>query len=325
MKKHKIALAQSLLRQNFITERQFSAIEDFHHKDFFSVRTELLSLMYIAVLMIASASGVLIYQNIDSVGHMVLIALIGVAAAICIYISFKRSRSFSYVQTSFENPIYDYLVLLGTLLTCSLIGYLQFQYNAFGQNLSLATLIASIVSFGLAYYFDNRASLSIAVTSLAAFVGITITPKAVIENNVYLDESLTFYGLALSVILLLAAYFSVEKSIKSHFSIIYVSFAMHLAGICAIIGMFEPAWIIVILIFATISWVNNKFSYQLKSVTIFAFNIIYSGIILTIALTKLFEHAPEILMFLLIYATPVYFAGLIYVLTISILKFKKQL
>lgn len=325
MEKQKIALAQRLLQRKFISDNQFEAIIAYHRSDFFSVRNELLAVMYIAVLMIAWAAGVLIYENIDTIGHVILISIIAIADAVCLFICFKKSSGYQHHQTAFLSPIYDYLVLLSSLLTCSLIGYLQFQYNVFGQNFSWATLLASIVSFALAYYFDNKASLSIAITSLAAFIGITITPQAVLQNNVYLDESLTFYGFALAAILMIAAYLSDLKNVKSHFAIIYFSFAMHLVGICAIIGMFETTYMIAFFIFSAFAIVIYRYRFQIRSVTIFAFDIIYSAIVIAIMLLKLVDYLNEFFTVLVIYLTPVYLTGVICLLTVAIRNFKKQL
>jgi hypothetical protein len=67
----------------------------------------------------------------------------------------------------------DYILLLGCLLLLILIAYLQFQYNVFGNRYGLATFIPMVLLFISAYYFDHIGVLTMAITNLAAWAGIT--------------------------------------------------------------------------------------------------------------------------------------------------------
>jgi hypothetical protein len=75
------------------------------------------------------------------IGHLVILAILLVVTIVCYYFSFKNANGFHRGETSFENPIYDYIILAALLLSC-ISGYLQFQYAAFGTHyLVEATLI----------------------------------------------------------------------------------------------------------------------------------------------------------------------------------------
>jgi heme/copper-type cytochrome/quinol oxidase subunit 2 len=83
----------------------------------------------------------LIYKNIDSIGHIAILSILLIVIAVCFYYCFKNSKGFQKTETTFENPVLEYLVLAANILTCIFIGYLQFQYKPFGTHYGLATLI----------------------------------------------------------------------------------------------------------------------------------------------------------------------------------------
>ncbi len=310
-----------LLDRKLISEPQFNAIISFRNSGFFSIRNEVLGLMYISVLMFAAGAGVIIYNNIDSIGHTLILTAIALLTLACFYFCFINSPKFSRLQVTFEHPAYDYLVLLSTLLTCVFITYLQFQFKIFGAGFNWTALIGSLVAFAVAYRFDNRSSLSIAITGLAAFIGITITPQAVIDNEVYSAEVQTYYGIALSYLLMVVADYSERTDIKRHFSIVYWMFALHLLGICCVKGMFESLWPLMMVFYAVGGYFLYKKSSQLASVSMFAFNLIYGYLIINIFFGKLFDMLAFDFLDILIYIFPLYLIGSIVMLILAIKRF----
>jgi hypothetical protein len=317
--------SRKLLDENLITEEQYLAITSYRSSGFFSLRNELLALLYIAVLLIAAGAGILIYQNIDSIGHIAILTAIAAVDIGCIYLCVQKSKGYSNNYVEFESPVYDYLVLLSVLLTCTFIAYLQFQYNLFGPEVSLATLAASIAAFVFAYYFDNRSSLTIAITGLAAFIGIAITPQAVIDNNVYTTEAQTYYAIALGAVLYAFSEFSEKQNIKKHFRIIYVTFALHLIAISCIKGMFETSWPAILGAYLFSCFLFHKLSHQLNAIVLFTFNVVYTYIILNVLLFKLLDNIDISEFYVvLIYVLPIYVVGSIVLLIKGIKNFYKK-
>jgi hypothetical protein len=62
--------------------------------------------------------GVLIYQNIDTIGHLVILAILLVVTIVVLLFCFKNANGFHRGETSFDNPIYDYIILAALLLGC---------------------------------------------------------------------------------------------------------------------------------------------------------------------------------------------------------------
>ncbi|MDQ6764326.1 MAG: hypothetical protein M3015_17115 [Bacteroidota bacterium] len=65
--------------------------------------------------------------------------------------------------------MFDYILLFGCLSLLTFVGYLQFEYNVFGNKWGLATFIPMVVLFMAAYYFDHLGVLILAIVNLAAW------------------------------------------------------------------------------------------------------------------------------------------------------------
>ena len=127
MKKFEEQATQSLFEKNLITEEQFKQITAHRNLNIFSLYSELKLFLYLSVLLFTSGIGILIYQNIDTIGHIAILSLLLIVTAICFYFCFKKSVGFSYQETQFKNSVCDYLILAAVLLSIIFIGYLQFQ------------------------------------------------------------------------------------------------------------------------------------------------------------------------------------------------------
>ncbi len=77
--------------------------------------------------------------------------------------------------------------LTGCLLLLTFVGYIQFQYNVFGNRWGLAAFIPMVILFITAYYFDHLGVLIIAIANLATWIGITVTPLKILKENDFND------------------------------------------------------------------------------------------------------------------------------------------
>jgi hypothetical protein len=277
---------QGLFEKNLITETQVKQVKAYRSLEIFSLNVELKLFLYLSVLSFTTGIGILIYQNIDTIGHIAILSLLLVVTVICYYFSFKNSNGFQKGETSFENPIFDYLILAAILLTCIFLAYLQFQYTAFGTHYGLATLIPTVIGLFCAYYFDNKSILSIAITGLAAYVGLSVSPQALLNNDFYTTNTLSYSAIALGVVLVLWSIYSNQIVLKKHFTLVYLTFGLHLISISCIKNLFEQYWIIFILFLAASLYYFYTSSYKVKSVSLFVFTIIYAYIGINVLLFK---------------------------------------
>ncbi len=228
-----------LLEKEIIPPAQAVAISDYEKRKPFSIHRELRSVLYLGILLFTSGLGVIIYQNIDTIGHQVIIGLIGLLTAGCFYYCFQKKQSFSWQEVKNPDKLNDYILLLGCTAFLILEGYLQFQYKTFGTKYGLAVFIPTIVFFFYAYFFDHRGILSMAITGLASWLGLTIAPLSLLSGNDFTDFKLVITALVLGVILIAIGWLTNERDIKKHFSFTYVFLGGNLAAIAAMIGMFN--------------------------------------------------------------------------------------
>jgi hypothetical protein len=185
--------------------------------------------------------------------------------------------------------VFDYLILAAILLTCIFIGYLQFQYTAFGTHYGLATLIPTAIGFFCAYYFDNKSILSIAITGLAAYIGLSINPQSILSTNFYNEDSLKFSAMGLGVALVLWSIYSTKIELKKHFTLVFLTFSLHLISLVCISNLFDPYWEIFAVLLAGSSTYFYKTSYQIKSVSIYVFTVLYVYMGINVLLFKVID------------------------------------
>ena len=319
---------QKLFEKSFITEEQFSQIKDYRSLGIFSLNVELKMLLYLSVLLFTSGIGILIYENIDTIGHVAILSLLLIVTLVCFYFCFKNSVGFRKSETTFESPVLEYLVLLANILTCIFIGYLQFQYKPFCIHYGLATLVPTIISFICAYYFDNKSVLTIAITGLAAYVGLSVTPQDIFNNDLYLNQSLSFSAIMLGVLLILWTFYSDRIALKTHFKLIYLTFALHIISIASITNMINEYygfWLLFSAVLAGSCYYFYKVSYELKAISLYVFMILYSYIWINIFLFRVFENIDfQDIWMLFVLAIPGYFIGSIILFIKLIKKFNKE-
>ncbi|MFT3794467.1 DUF2157 domain-containing protein [Flavobacterium sp.] len=325
MEPDKEQTAQRLYDENLITDKELADVKAYRSLGIFSLHNELQFLLYASVLLFTAGAGIVIYKNIDTIGHTIILALLLAVCVGCYYCCFKKSPGFSPEEISFDNPVYDYLVLLATILSCIFIGYLQFQYHPFGSHLSVPTYISAFIALASAYYFDNRSALSIGITGLAAAIGITITPQALLENHFFENPALFYYGIALGLLLIVWTEYSERTQIKNHFALIFICFAQHLIGICSLTGMVGDFWFRYAFFLAASTVYFYWKSHRLRSTTVFVFVLLYAYIGFNILLFRaiMLIEAYEIFE-LITLVSPVYVIGLIFLFIRSIRQFNRK-
>lgn len=207
----------------------------------FSVHWELKTILYLGVLLFSGGLGILIYKNIDTIGHQAILGLIGVLCIACFYYSMRHKQPFSRKKVPAVNSFADYTVLLGCLLFISFITYLQTQYNVFGTRYGSATFIPMLVLFFSAYYFDHLGVLGLAITNFAAWAGIAITPFEILSQNDFSSARLIYTGMAVGVALIVTGVLSTAKDFKAHFSFSYHNFGTHILLIACLAALFSLA------------------------------------------------------------------------------------
>jgi hypothetical protein len=96
-----IPLFKKLLEKGFISEAEFESVEQRQHAPL-SVYIELTSILSLGILLFTAAIGILVYKNIDSIGH---VALITITAGMCIAcFAWCIKKTHGYSNKKVESP-----------------------------------------------------------------------------------------------------------------------------------------------------------------------------------------------------------------------------
>lgn len=284
---------QEELPPSAITEAQMKA---FSGQRLFSLHWEIKVLLYLGVLLLSTGLGILVYENIDTIGHQAVLAFIAILSAGSFFYCYKQSAPFSWNKVESPNPFFDYILLLGCLTFISFIGYLQFAYTVFGTKYGLATAIPLVALFFSAYYFDHLGVLSLAITNLAAWLGITVTPMRILSDNDFSSYRLIATGMGLGIFLLVLAIISQKKNLKAHFAFTYRNFGAHIFFISCLAAFFigynlPLTWFLVLSAFAAYMWIT---AYKEKSFYFLLITLLYEYLGLCTIVIRAFAEINEI-------------------------------
>ena len=225
--------------EGLLSDESFNKLNQPQKRPDLSIHWEVRTLLYTGVVLLTGGLGLAVYENIDTIGHAAVLALIGLIAAGCLVYCFKKTRPFSWNKVNAPNTYFDYILLLGSISMLSFIGYWQYQYHIFGADYGLATLIPMLALFFIAYYFDHLGILSMAIANLAVWMGVSVTPKALLLQNDFDKATLTNTYIVLAAVLLAAAFLTDRYNLKNHFKFSYQHYGVHTAYIALLAGYFH--------------------------------------------------------------------------------------
>ena len=301
-----IRIFKKLLIEHFITEDEFEKIQLLEQEPV-SVLWDLRTLLYVGIVLLITSLGILVYKNIDTIGHDVIFIAIALLCAGCFWYSFKNANGYSNKKNTSSNTWFDYILLMCCLLPLTFVGYLQFEYEIFGDRWGLATFIPMVLLFIAAYYFDHPGVLSLAIVNLAAWVGINVTPLQVFKENDFENAGLIYSGIVLGTLLVAVSFASVYKNIKAHFYFTYKNFGCHILLISLLAAMlyFENYYLFWFLFLSVACFLFFKNALKENSFYFLVIAILYAYIGLSYVVIQLLfsEHSGDIS----IYSAIIYF------------------
>ena len=134
----------------------------------FSLHPELRILSWGGAMLLATAAGMVLKNNLDRIGPLALAVLMGIAAATCYaFVWWRRAR---------PSVVHDYVVLLGALLISADVAFIESQFHLLGSAWHRHFLILAIVHGAAAYLFRSRLVLSLSIVAVTAWLGVREKP-----------------------------------------------------------------------------------------------------------------------------------------------------
>lgn len=239
-------LLEELKSNRLLTSEQILSIEHYERQKPVSLYIYVKTLLYLSITAVIGGLGVLVYENINTAGHIVLISTLSLITIGCLLFVFRKGLPYSPSQVIHPTAYLDTILLLGCLLFLVVEGYAQYQFEVFGTRYGLGTLIPAVFFLILAYRFDHQGVLSLGLSSLASWVGLTVTPNQIMVQNDFTDQSVIITALVFGSSVLVLAKALEVRGIKPHFNTTYLLVAGTLYLLAATAGLItHEGWKIV--------------------------------------------------------------------------------
>jgi hypothetical protein len=243
-----------------ITETQHDTLAALVREDRFSLYLELNALLYLGVLATAAGAGWTITTYSARLGDVAVLATLSAIFGASLYYCVTRARDFSPHQVESPTPAFDYVIYLGCLIFAVELGYIESRFHPFGAGWDHSLLLAAAVFFLLAYRFDNRFVLSLALSSLGGWFGVRVS-----HLGPLFTEALRWYALAYGALVAVAGAGLQRAGLKPHFLDAYLHVAAHVLFLTLLSGGWRwdgsPLyWLVLIAMCATAIFLGIRFS-----------------------------------------------------------------
>jgi hypothetical protein len=281
---------KELFQRNLINDKQYQFLEAIRNNKIVSLYFELRLMLYLGILLFTGGVGYFAYQNMGVIGHLIAMIIMSVAIIVGFYFIRRFAKPYSNIEVTVSHVYFDYILILVSLLIISLFTYVQVYFELVELFLKWTSFISAIIFLFMAYRYDNRALLSMAITVLAAAVGLSITPVDWVKGELLETSHLYITSILLGLLLTVAGLVSQYKNIKKHFRFTYQNFGLLLYFIGCLSAMFdshyEILYAILILLSAGIltyyTWMQKEFLF-----------FMYANIAFYIAFTYLMFEAVD--------------------------------
>src|ERR1700729_4583898 len=161
--------------QGKISPEQHARLTGLIREEPFSLSLELNLLLYAGVLAFVAGLGWTISTWSQQLGDVLVLTILSIILTASFWYCFFRAPAWSAAETAAPTPIFDYVLYLGSLVWCVELAYLENRFHVLSGQWDLYLLATALLFFFLAYRFDNRFVLSLALSSLAGWFGLTIS------------------------------------------------------------------------------------------------------------------------------------------------------
>jgi Predicted membrane protein (DUF2157) len=198
-----------------------------------SVFVELSALLYIGVLSIVGGVIWVFRDYVVNLGDAVIFSILAALVALPLYYCFTRGKPYEHGEVESPSLIFDYVLYFGCLMFSATLGFAETRFSIF-NDWSRHLLIASMAFGLLAYRFDNRFVLSLAISTLAGFLGLEIDAFNLADTHF-----LRFTALAFGTTLAGLGVWLHRQGVKPHFLDTFVHVAANVIMLATISGVLE--------------------------------------------------------------------------------------
>jgi len=241
--------------QGKISPEQYAHLAGLSRGEPFSIFLELNVLLYAGVLSFVAGLGWTVSTWSKQLGDVLVLTVLSTILATCFWYCFSRAPAWSPAETPAPSPIFDYVLYLGSLVWSLELAYLENRFHLLSGQLDLYLLATAGLYFFLAYRFDNRFVLSLALSSLAGWFGLTISHWSAHQDAAYRQ-----YALLYCLLVGVGGTLLQRRGLKPHFFPTYLNIVANVLFWALLSGVFNRQgyglWFLALLIAcgASLAW-----------------------------------------------------------------------
>ena len=221
----------------------------------FSVFLELNVLLYAGILAFVGGLGWTVTTWSQQLGDVLVLAVLSLMLAACFWYCLSRAPAWSPGEVPSPNLVFDYVLYIGSLVWSVELAYLENRFHLLSAQWDLYLLVTAGLYFSLAYRFDNRFVLSLALSSLAGWFGLTVS-----RWPSHQDAAYRLYAILYSLMVGGAGAILRYGGLKAHFFGTYLNIAANVLFWALLSGVFQHegyfVWFLLLLVAcaASLAW-----------------------------------------------------------------------
>jgi hypothetical protein len=247
-----LARLEQWREQGAISPEQHSHLASLCRGELLSLFLELNLVLYAGVLAFVAGLGWTATTWSQQLGDVLVLAILSSIFVTCFWYCFSRAPAWTFAQTSAPNAAFDYVLYLGGLVWCIELAYLENRLHILSGQWDVYLLATAGFFFFLAYRFDNRFVLSLALSSLAGWFGLTIS-----HWPSHQDAAYRLYALLYCLVVGFGGTLLQRLGLKPHFFGTYLHIAANVLFWAVLSGVFEhegySLWFLVLLLACGVS------------------------------------------------------------------------
>jgi len=217
-----------------ISPEQHTFLSGLSREEPLSVFLELNMLLYAGVLAFVAGLGWTVSTWSHQLGDILVLTVLSAMLAACFWYCFSRGPAWSPAETPSPSLIFDYVLYLGSLTWSVELAYIENRFHVLSGQWDLYLLATAGLFFFLAYRFDNRFVLSLALSSLAGWFGLTISHMPSNQDAAYRQ-----YAILYSLLVGVAGAILQRGALKPHFFGTYLNIAANVLFWALLSGVFN--------------------------------------------------------------------------------------
>jgi hypothetical protein len=220
--------------QGILSPEQQALLSGLSGGEPFSLFLELNFLLYAGILAFIAGLGWTVSTWSQQLGDVLVLSVLSAILAACFWYCFSRAPAWSPAEVPPPSLVFDYVLYLGSLVWSVELTYLENRFHLLSAQRDFYLLATAGLFFFLAYRFDNRFVLSLALSSLAGWFGLTISHRPSHQDSTY-----RLYAILYSLFVGTAGAVLRRRGLKPHFLGIYLNIAANVLFWALLSGVFN--------------------------------------------------------------------------------------